>query len=577
MGFSRLAFLLAVLSSSVCTAAGPDWIFHSGKIVTVDSEFSVAEAFAVSGDRILDVGTNDAVLKLKTAETKVVSLEGRTVLPGLIDSHVHPTGASMFEFDHPVPAMESISDVLDYIRVRAEVVERGNWIVLQQVFITRLREQRYPTRAEMDAAAPHHPVMFRTGPDAALNSLALEANQIVKGFEVPEGNPAIVEFDQNGEPTGVIRTAGRLVKSGTTGSQNATEKDRLKRLEVLFADYNKVGITSIADRNTSDSALRLYQQLKGDGRLTCRIYAYRGFSPSGTVENLEERIQKLVSDPLFEYDNMLWARGIKMFLDGGMLTGSAYMREPWGVSEIYSITDPQYQGTKYIEDERLYEIAKLALKNHVQMTAHSVGDGAVHALIDAYERVQEQDFPVRDARPCITHCNFMSAEAIERMAKLGIVADLQPAWLFLDGATLRKQFGDKRTEYFQPYRALFDSNVIVGGGSDHMQKVGGFRSVNPYNPFLGMWITLTRQPRWTDVPLHPNQRITREQALRLYTINNAFLTFEENEKGSLEKGKLADFVVLEKDFLTCPLDEVKDLQVAETWLGGRRVYAGTDQ
>lgn len=171
----------------------------------------------------------------------------------------------------------------------------------------------------------------------------------------------------------------------------------------------------------------------------------------------------------------------------------------------------------------------------------------------------------------------MSAEAIERMAKLGIVADLQPAWLFLDGATLRKQFGDKRTEYFQPYRALFDSNVIVGGGSDHMQKVGGFRSVNPYNPFLGMWITLTRQPRWTDVPLHPNQRITREQALRLYTINNAFLTFEENEKGSLEKGKLADFVVLEKDFLTCPLDEVKDLQVAETWLGGRRVYAGTDQ
>lgn len=557
---------------SFSQAAEPDLIFHNGNVVTVDDQFRIAAAFAVSDDRITAVGSNAEILKMRSPETQVIDLGGKTVLPGLIDSHVHPTGASMFEFDHPVPAMGSISDVLEYIRARAQVVPKGNWIVLQQIFITRLREQRYPTRAEMDAAAPEHPVVFRTGPDASLNSLALAENKIDKSFVVPEGNGGIVERDKNGEPTGIIRKSGSLIKTGPTGAKSPTEEDRLRRLKQLFADYNKVGITSISDRNASESGIRLYQQLKGNGELSCRVFVYHGLSASGTTESLEDRIQKLANDPLHEYNNLLWVRGIKLFLDGGMLTGSAYMRKPWGVSEIYSITDPEYQGTKYIEDERLYEVARIALKHDLQMTAHAVGDGAVHALIKAYERVNSEDFPVREARPCITHCNFMSKEAIDRMAKLGIVADLQPAWLFLDGATLFKQFGDQRTAYFQPYRLLFERGVTVGGGSDHMQKIDSQLSVNPYNPFLGMWITLTRQPRWTPDAFHPEQTISREQAIRLYTINNAFLTFEEQEKGSLEVGKLADFIILQTNILECPVNEVKDLEVEETWLGGHRVY-----
>lgn len=166
----------------------------------------------------------------------------------------------------------------------------------------------------------------------------------------------------------------------------------------------------------------------------------------------------------------------------------------------------------------------------------------------------------------------MSLEAIQQMQQLGIVADLQPAWLWLDGATLRKQFGDERLAYFQPYRSIFEHGVIVGGGSDHMQKIGSLRSVNPYNPFLAIWITLARQPRRADQPLHAEQAITREQALRLYTINNAFLTFEEKEKGSLEVGKLADFVVLKTDILSCPVDDIRNITVSETYVGGQRVY-----
>ena len=225
----------------------------------------------------------------------------------------------------------------------------------------------------------------------------------------------------------------------------------------------------------------------------------------------------------------------------------------------------------YIAPDRLYKLARLALENNFQFTVHAVGDGAVQAILASYERVN-QNFPVRDQRPSITHANFMSAESIRKMKELGVVANQQPDWLYLDGATLRKQFGDERLAYFQPYKTLFEEGVMVGGGSDHMQKIGSLRSINQYNPFLGMWVTLTRQPRWTNQPLHPEQSITREQAIRLYTSNNAYLTFEEKQKGSLESGKLADFVVLNKDILTCPVDEVKGIQVERTYLGGRLVY-----
>jgi predicted amidohydrolase YtcJ len=213
-----------------------------------------------------------------------------------------------------------------------------------------------------------------------------------------------------------------------------------------------------------------------------------------------------------------------------------------------------------------------SLANDLQFTAHAQGDAAVDAMVEAYERINRDDFPVRDRRPSITHASFMSAEAIAKMQSLGVVANLQPAWLFLDGGTLRQQFGTERLAYFHPYRTLTEKGVTVGGGSDHMQKIGSLRSINPYNPFLGMWTTVVRQPKGTPTALHPEQNLTREQAIRLYTINNAFLTFEETKKGSLEPGKLADFIVLDRDILTCPIDEVKEIKVESTYLGGTRVY-----
>jgi predicted amidohydrolase YtcJ len=571
----RLTLLIAVsvaLLGASCSSRQPaDLILHNGKIVTVDPSFSITSALAVQGDRILAAGNDSEIGALAGADTRRIDLQGKTVLPGLTDSHLHAVGAAMYEFDHPVPDMETIDDVLRHIQSRVAVLPEGQWISISQVFITRLREQRYPTREELDRVAPKHPVAFRTGPDASLNSLALKLSGIDRNFKITDGQPGRVERDpKTGEPTGILRSCARFIHYQPS-EKAATDADRRQRLKQLLADYNSVGITSIVDGDTDDGEVEIYRSLKDSRELTCRTFMAFSVDAQMPMEKIEARIRAAAQNPLHGYNNMLWLRGVKSYLDGGMLTGSAYMRQPWGVSKVYSIDDPQYRGMLYIEPDKLYRIMRLALSNDLQFTAHTVGDGAVDAFLDACERVNG-DFPIRDKRPSITHSNFMSLEAIEKMAKLGVVANMQPAWLFLDGATLVKQFGLDRLAYFQPYRTIFDRGVIVGGGSDHMQKIGSLRSINPYNPFLGIWTTLTRQPRWMDAPLHPEQRIRREEAIRFYTINNAYLTFEEKEKGSLEKGKLADFIVLNKDILTCAVDEIRMIEVLETYLGGKKIY-----
>lgn len=221
-------------------------------------------------------------------------------------------------------------------------------------------------------------------------------------------------------------------------------------------------------------------------------------------------------------------------------------------------------------------MVQTAVESGLQFTAHSVGDGAVHALLEAYEEVGKGR-PIRQTRPCITHCNFMSKEAVEKMVELGVVADIQPAWLYLDTRTLVKQFGDARLRYFQPLRSIFMANGIAGGGSDHMQKIGSLRAINPYNPFLGMATAVTRQAKWHDKPLHLEEALSRPQAIRFYTANNAYLLFREHEVGTLEAGKFADFIVVDTDLLACPDNKIAGTQVLETWLGGRGFSNGRSE
>jgi predicted amidohydrolase YtcJ len=566
-------FLLSLAGSALSApAAAPDLILHHGKIVTVDDRFSLRQAMAIRGGRIVRVGSSREVLRLKGPRTRLVDLGGKTVMPGLIDSHTHPTAACMTEFDHPIPAMETIPQVLEYVRARAEALEDGEWIGVRQVFITRLKEQRYPTREELDRAAPRNPVVFSTGPDAALNSLALTLSGIDREFQVTDGGPGRVEKDPTtGEPTGILRGMTRYVKMKPAGRQ-PTEQEQYARLQQLFRDYNATGITTIGDRDASRAAIDRYARMRQRGELPVRISVSHHIDTLGPLEEIQANIRKVAADPLRRPDPLLQIIGIKTFLDGGMLTGSAYMRRPWGVSKIYGITDPEYRGVLQIPRERLLPIVRATVETGLQFTAHSVGDGAVHQLLDVYEEVNRTR-PIRPTRPCITHSNFMSREAVTMLPKLGVVVDIQPAWLYLDTRTLAAQFGVERLRYFQPLRSIFAAGGIAGGGSDHMQKIGSLRSINPYNPFLGMWIAITRRAKSFEGRLHPQEALTREQAIRFYTRNNAYLLFREKEIGSLEPGKRADFIVLDRDILTCPVDAIRAIRPVATYLGGKRVFS----
>src|SRR4029434_7377644 len=229
-------------------------------------------------------------------------------------------------------------------------------------------------------------------------------------------------------------------------------------------------------------AIERYRDLREQGKLTVRVSCNQGIGSVGEAGKIEAQSRSVARNPLHtETDDWLRIIGIKMYLDGGMLTGSAYLREPWGVSTIYSITDPTYRGVLFIPRERLIGFVRASVESGLQFTAHSVGDGAVHLLLDVYDELSRAGLPVRESRSSITHSNFMSKEAVEQAARLGVMLDIQPVWLYLDGHTLAKHFGIDRLRYFQPLHSLFAAGVNVGGGSDHMQKIGSMRSVNLYN------------------------------------------------------------------------------------------------
>lgn len=583
----HLPLLLVFLSACASGDSAPDrkepadLVLYHAKIITVDLRFSIAEAIAIKDGRIVEIGSDEEVLKRAGPGTTTIDGDGRAALPGLYDSHVHLVSAATSELARPLPEFRALKDVFDFVKERATATKPGQWIVVPYAFPTRLKEARFPTRAELDNVAPNHPVFYHAGPSGVVNSKGLEVAKITRDTVSPPGG-IVVKDPATGEPTGMLRGSSATSLLKAPGADEAggvvgggTPEQRREAVRKLLALYNEEGITSVADRDADRDDLDVFLALEKANQLTCRINVARSFNPKGTREEVLKRIDELPGadrrgGPTGAGDDWVRIGPIKLYMDGGMLNGSAYMREPWPKGETYQIVEDNYRGLLFIEPKQLEMVVEEGARRGWQMTAHTAGEGAMDVLLDAYEAVAARR-PIKDLRFCITHANFPSARNLERCGALGVVADVQPAWLFKDGTTLLKVLGEARMRWFQPYKTWM-KHTMIGAGSDHMIRTDSIRSTNPWNPWLGMWCTLTRRTEGGKI-LFPEERLTREEAIRLYTINNAYLCHEEDVKGSLEVGKLGDFILLDRDPLSCPVNELLELQVLKTIVGGKVVYS----
>jgi predicted amidohydrolase YtcJ len=562
-----LQFMLALFLFANAPPSYADLILLNGKLVTVDKNFTIAEAVAIKKDKIIAVGSNKEIRKLANRETKIIDLKGKTVIPGLIDAHAHPESASVSELDEKIPDVHTDAELLHWIKNEAFKKKQGEWIIHPRLFFSRLKELRGPSLADLDSVAPNNPVFLNGSYGGMINSAAMR----VSGIDENSTDAGIIRDKKTGLVTGLIRlSAFKLLNLPQKKTLSFEEKE--KALQAMLRRYNEYGITSICSGGGDYQLFLMYEDIKKKNKLTTRIFQNIILEPGADVKIVIDTLKSLKYRTGYG-DEMVRIGALKIFLDGGILTGTAYMREPWGnkASQIFGIDDTTYRGLINYSREDVLAIAKAANELNWKFTAHCTGGGGVDFLLDVYEEVNRIK-PIKERRFSIIHGNFFTTDAIRRMSELGVYADMQPAWFYKDADAMKYILGENTIETFHPYRSLIEAGVVVNGGSDHMVKLDATTSINPYNPFLAMYTLISRTTeRGTNIL--PSEAISREQALKIYTIYNAYGSFEESFKGSIEQGKLADMVVLTNDLLTCPVDQIKNIKSDVTIMGGKVVYS----
>ncbi len=564
---TRLPLTLAAFAH-ILAAANADLILHNGKIVTVDPQFSIRQAVAIQSNRITAVGDSAAVLSAERGPwTKVIDLGGKTVLPGLIDSHVHALEGGLSESREPLPLLDSFDAIQMFVREQAAKTPKGQWIIVPRTFPTRLKEMRMPTRELLDVAA-EHPVMFDASYVVVANSLALKISGITR--DTPNPPRGEIVKDSNGEPNGILKNAQSLLK-GLKPPVPFTREEKLQALEKMLRLYLAAGITSIGDGGVGEEDIELFGELKSAGRLPVRVAMTWWHNAAAPMEDLIRALDKY-RGKTNTGDEWLKFAAYKVNVDGGMTIGTAYQRIPYGAfgRQLYGKTRDDDRGQLFESPEKLIEIMAAARDRGWQLTAHTQGGGAIDGFLDAMQALNEKA-PIAPTRSHLIHASFQSPEAIARMKRLGILADAQAAWLHFDTPALEQVFGYDGLRYFFPLRSYLDAGVIVAGGSDHMIGHDKNRAVNPFNPFHGLWVSVTRKTSRGAV-MHPEEKISREEALQTYTIWAAYRMFSEKEKGSIEVGKLADLVVIDRDYLTCPEDDIAKIEPVLVVLDGKIAY-----
>jgi len=534
-----------------------DLALINGKVITVDEKFSIGEAVAVKNGRVQHVGSSEEVKALSGSGTKVVDLKGKTVMPGLYDSHIHVTGtgSALMMINCRTPPMYSIEDMKKAVAEKVKESKPGEWVLGRGWDQAKLAEHRNPSRYDLDEVSPDNPVVLtRTcGHLLVANSLALEIGGVSKDTPDPVGGKIV--RDENGEPTGMLEEgpAMNLVRQHIPPDGIPKYMEQIK---IAYQAFNKVGITSVIDPGTTEDQMIAYQLLRELGDVTVRTnYMLRAIDGNEPIEKSVERIERFPMITGFG-DELLRFQGLKILIDGGIGGRTALLRNHYE-------GDPDDYGLLTVPVENLQKLVDAANKRGMLCGIHCAGGKAMDIVLEAYKNTNKIK-PIKGRRFYLIHAYQPSDENFKDCREMGVAVASQPSFLYYLGDSYHENVGDERSKWLKPHRAWIDEGIMVASGTDS--------PVTPFPPFVSLWTSIARRTELKNTQMGTEQKITREEAIKLYTINGAYLTFEEDIKGSLEPGKLADMIVIDRDVLTCPEDDIKDTKVLTTYLGGKVVF-----
>jgi predicted amidohydrolase YtcJ len=537
--------LLAALVGVVAIGAGPggpDFILTNGKIVTVDDRFTIAQAVAIRGDRFVAVGANQEIARLAGPGTRRIDLRGRTVVPGLIDNHMHLLRAgSTWSREVRWDGIESRKTALEMLRAKASATAPGDWVYsLGGWTVDQFADDHRPfTREELDRVVPDHPVFLQASyREAYLNRRAIDALELAGS-----GDAAIVR-DESGKPTGQILEAG--VRTLAAKLPMARGADLEASTSQMFADLHRMGLTTFGSAGCEPDVLPLYEKWAHQGQLTVRAFCITSPGGAGTPEQVDQLLPRIPAMKLFQ--------------------GNAFLDHTFYGESVYApLHDPMFVMRPKPSDDQLAQWRRVATeiaKDRLPLHVHANFSTTIDAFLDQIEAVHKI-YPIKTLRWTLAHINQITASQLERMKSLGMYAAVHP-WGVINGRINQAVFGDAAMD-MPPLRTIQQSGIMWGFGSD------GSRA-NQIRPFTTIWWAVTGRMVGGAQALRQSQTISREDALIAHTRRNAAFVFQEDNLGSIQPGKLADLVVLDRDYLTIPPDAIKNITPVMTMIGGRIVF-----
>ena len=561
-----LTLLLSSFAPTATRSDSADLVFINGNIYTVNEKQPRAEAVAVKSDRIIFVGSNAAVKKYEGANTRIVDLHGATMVPGMTDAHYHFIGVGQREMNLNLEGITNLEDFLAKVKTRVDQAKPAEWVTGRGWIETFWKPPVFPTRWDLDKISPNNPVFLTRadGHGAVANSAALKIGGVTKDTKDPFGGQ-VLRDQQTGEPVGMLLdNAQSFVRSHLP---ETTEADIEQAIILANKRSIELGLTQVQDPGGSYRDVDLYKKLYGEGKLKLRIYkAVSGPGPEA---------QRLLREgPIIEaFGDRLNLRTIKVVSDGALGSRGAALLEPYSDMPEVKGADGRMQrnaGFLRVKEEDLLPMLKEALRKGIQVQTHAIGDYANRFILDEYEKalnaVPKSERKIAQPRWRDEHSQIVNPADIPRFAKLGVIPSMQASHAIGDLHFAPSRLGMERLKGAYAWNSFLKSGVIVPGGSDAPVERG--------EPMIEFYAAVARKDirGFSGEGWHPEEKVTREQALKMLTIWPAYAAFEENLRGSIEVGKLADLTILSADIMKIPEMEILKTHCLMTVIGGEIVY-----